>query len=102
MCDKNFYFPDILNKTNTIYQLYKQTIDNYNEFVKNDIKQFVISMKHDIDSNSFYSPTKVIEKIDSVAAAFFKNIIESMDESLYDVVLCSRYYLVVPLYERWP
>ena len=47
-------------------------------FVKNDIKQFVISMKHDIDSNSFYSPTKVIEKIDSVAAAFFKNIINPL------------------------
>ena len=47
-------------------------------FVKNDIKQFVISMKLDIDSNSFYSPTKVIEKIDSVAAAFFKNIINPL------------------------
>ena len=55
------------------FELYDQNL-----FAKNDIKYFELSMKYDIDSNSFYSQTKIIEKIDNIAIAFFKNIINPL------------------------
>lgn len=42
LADNNFLFLDLLNKTNTIFQLYKQSIENYNEYVNNHINSKVI------------------------------------------------------------
>lgn len=62
--DKNFYFPDLLNKTNTIYQLYKQTIDSYNEFVKNDINaRIVFKNEYVFNEKSYKQAFENLEKI---------------------------------------
>lgn len=62
--DKNVYFPDFLNKTNTIYQLYKQAIDNYNEFVKNDINAKILFKNEYVFNEKSYKQTfKTLENI---------------------------------------
>lgn len=62
--DKNFYFPDLLNKTNTIYQLYKQTIDSYNEFVKNDINaRIVFKNEYVFNEKSYMQVLETLENI---------------------------------------
>src|SRR5574344_164263 len=55
------------------YELFDSNLIN-----KDDIKHFCISATKEIDSASFYSPTKVIEQIDMLTMAFFKNIVNQL------------------------
>lgn len=60
----NNYFPDLLNKTNTMFQLFKQSIDNYNEFIKNDITAKVIYKEDYIFNKDSY--IKVFKNLESI------------------------------------
>jgi hypothetical protein len=60
----NNYFPDLLNKTNTIYQLFKQSIDVYNEFVKNDITaKIVYKEEYVFNKDAYITSFENLEKI---------------------------------------
>lgn len=60
----NLYFPDLLNQTNIIYQLFKDTIDTYNEFVKND-KSYKLMLKeqYTFDKDSCVKRVNALENI---------------------------------------
>ena len=62
----NNYFPDLLNKTNTMFQLFKQSIDSYNEFIKNAITAKVIYKEDYIfDKDSYINLFKNLEAIEN-------------------------------------
>lgn len=60
----NLYFPDLLNQTNIIYQLFKDTIDIYNEFIKND-KSYKLMLKeqYTFDKDSYIKRVNALENI---------------------------------------
>lgn len=55
------------------YELFNESLMS-----KAEIKYFCIFASKEIDSNNFYSPTKVIEQIDMLTMAFFKNIVNQL------------------------
>lgn len=62
----NNYFPDLLNKTNTMFQLFKQSIDNYNEFIKNDITAKIIYKESYIfNKDSYINSFKNLEAVEN-------------------------------------
>ncbi len=60
----NCYLSDLLNKTNTLYQLFKQVINTYNEFIKNDIHSKILYKESYVfDAKTYLSTFENLEKV---------------------------------------